>query len=178
MDSRVSVPLIAPFTSYLEWKLNMISYLKRQGLYEISIGAGEESYEEASDWLHDCDRAIGAICLAISPRMCYLIYSVDYPKDLWTTLDRFLGKDNEDPSSYMESASSSSMICLSQYVFASIVSDEVDHEEEVSHTVLVATTLFDLNASSFNEEENIEEPSFSMSLEVEDLDSSSYDVVD
>ena len=70
------------------------------------------------------------------------------------------------------------MISLSQYVSASIVSDEVDHEEEVSHTVLVATTLFDLNASSFNQEENIEEPSFSVSLEVEDLDSSSYDVVD
>ena len=37
-------------------------------------------------------------------------------------------------------------------------SDELDHDEEVSHTVHVA-------ASSFNEEANIEEPSFSMSLE-------------
>ena len=55
MDSRVSVLLVSPFTSYLEWKLKMISYLKRQGLYEISIGAGEESYEEPSDWLNDCD---------------------------------------------------------------------------------------------------------------------------
>ena len=66
----------------------MISYLKRQGLYEISIGAGEESYEEPSDWLNDCDREIGAICIAISLCMCYLIDSIDYPKDLWTTLDR------------------------------------------------------------------------------------------
>ena len=98
-------------------------------LYEISIGDGEESYEEPSDWLNDYDRAIGAICLAISPCMRYLIDSVDYPKDLWTTLDRVLGKDNEDPSSYVESASSSSMISLSQDVSASIVSDEVDHEE-------------------------------------------------
>ena len=70
------------------------------------------------------------------------------------------------------------MNSLSQYVSASIVSDEVDHEEEVSHIVLVATTLFDSNASSFNQEANIEEPSFSVSLEVEDLDSSSYDAVD
>ena len=70
------------------------------------------------------------------------------------------------------------MISLSQDVSASTVSDEVDHEEEVSHTVLVSTTLFDLNASYFNQEANIEDPSFSVSLEVEDLDSSSYDVVD
>ena len=156
----------------------MISYLKRQGLYEISIGAGEESYEEPSDWLNDCDRAIGGICLDISPCMRYLIDYVDYPKDLWTTLDRVLGKDNEDPSSYVESASSSSIISLSQYVSDSIVFDEVDHEEEVSHIVLVATTLFDPDASSFNQEANIEEPYFSMSLEVEYLDSSSYDDVD
>ena len=60
--------------------------------------------------------------------MSYLIYYVDYPKDLWTTLDRVLGKDNEDPSSYVESASSSSMISLSQDVLTSTVSDEVDHE--------------------------------------------------
>ena len=89
-----------------------------------------------------------------------------------------MGKDNEYPSSYMESDSSSSMISLSQYVSASIVSDEVDHEEEFSHIVLVATTLLDSNASSFNQEANIEEPYFSASLKVEDIDSSSYDVVD
>ena len=82
MDSRVSVPLLSPFTSYLEWKLKMISSQKRQDLYEISIGVAEESYEELSDWLNDCDREIGAICLAISPSMRYLIDSVEYPKDL------------------------------------------------------------------------------------------------
>ena len=128
----------------------MISSLKRQGLYYISIGAGEDSYEQPSDWMNDYDRSFGAIYLAISPSMHYLIDSVEYPKDLWTTLDRVLGKDNEDPSSYVESASISSMISLSQDVSASTVSDEFDHEEEISHTVLVATTLFDSNASSFN----------------------------
>ena len=104
--------------------------------------------------------------------------SIDYPKDLWTTLDRVLGKENEDPSSYVESASNSSMISPSQDVSASTVSDEFDHEEEFSHTVHVSTTLFDSNVSSFNQEENIEEPYFSVSLEVEDIDSYSYDVVD
>ena len=49
MVSIVSVLLLAPFTSYSEWKLKMISSLKRQGLYEIYIGSGEESYEELSD---------------------------------------------------------------------------------------------------------------------------------
>ena len=86
----------------------------------------------------------------LSKHSRYLIDSATYPKDLWTTLDRVLGKYNEDPSSNVESASSSSMISLSQDVSASIVSDEVDHEEEVSHTIVVATTLFDSNASSFN----------------------------
>ena len=71
-------------------------------------------------------------------------------------MDRVLGKDNEDTSSYVESASSSSMISLSQDVSTSTVSDEVDHEEKVSHIVPTATTLFDSNASSFNQEENIE----------------------
>ena len=56
MDSRLSVPLLSPFTSYSEWKLKMISYLKRKGLYKISIGASEESYEETSDCLNDFDR--------------------------------------------------------------------------------------------------------------------------
>ena len=63
-------------------------------------------------------------------------------------------------------------ISLSQDVSASTFSYEVDHDEEV------ATILFDLNASSFNQEANIQEPSFFVSLEVEDLDSSSCDVDD
>ena len=54
---------------------------------------------------------------------------------------------------------------LSQYVLASTFSDEVIYDEEVSHTVHVVATLFDSNDSSFNEEANIEEKSFSMSLE-------------
>ena len=91
MDSRVSVPLLSPFTIYLEWKLNMISYLKRQGIYEISIGVGEESYEEKSDWLTDYDRAYGIMCLVMSPKMHYLIDFVEYAFDLWNNLDKYFG---------------------------------------------------------------------------------------
>ena len=45
----------------------------------------------------------------------------------------------------------------SQYFLASTFSDEVIYDEEFSHTVHVASTLFDSNTSSFNEEANIEE---------------------
>ena len=133
MDSKVSLYLLTPFTSYSQWKLKLTTSLKRQGLYEISIEDGEEYYEEPSDWLNNHDREIGDICLAISPSMRYLIDSVEYPKDIRTTLDRVLGNKNEDPSSYVESASSSSMISLSQDVSTSTVFDEADHEEEVNY---------------------------------------------
>ena len=67
---------------------------------------------------------------------------------------------------------------LSQDVSSSTVFDEVIHNEEATHTIHVATILFYSNASSFYQEANIEEPSFFLSLEVEDPDSSSYDVDD
>ena len=74
----------------------MIASLKRRGLYEVSIGLGKESYENENDWLNDGDRDFGAICLALSPSLHYLIGSAEYPKDLWTKLDRTFGKHNED----------------------------------------------------------------------------------
>ena len=55
--------------------------------------------------------------------MHYLIDSVEDSEDIWTTLDRILGKHNEGPSRYVESTSSSSMIVLSQDVSASTVFD-------------------------------------------------------
>ena len=61
----------------------------------MSIGLGKESYENDNDWLNDYDRAFGAICLALSPSLRYLIGSAEYPKDLWTKLDRTFGKHNE-----------------------------------------------------------------------------------
>ena len=56
MDLILSVPLLTPSTRYLEWKLKMIASLKRQGLYEVYIGLGKESYEYDNDWLNDGDR--------------------------------------------------------------------------------------------------------------------------
>ena len=62
----------------------MISSLKRQGLYEVSIGIGKESYEDENGWLNDGDITFGTICTNLSPILRYLIDSVEYPKDLWT----------------------------------------------------------------------------------------------
>ena len=75
MDSRLSVPLLTPFTRYSEWKLKMILSLKIQGIYEVSIGIGKESYKDENDWLNDGDRAFGRTGLAISANLCYLIDS-------------------------------------------------------------------------------------------------------
>ena len=71
----------------------MISSLKRQDLYEVSIGIGKESYEYENDQINDGDRAFGTICLALSLSLRYLIGSTEYPKDLWKKLDRTFGKN-------------------------------------------------------------------------------------
>ena len=60
----------------------MIAYLKRRGLYEVSIGLGRESYEKENDWLNHGDRDLGTICLALSPSLRYLIASIEYQKYL------------------------------------------------------------------------------------------------
>ena len=76
----------------------------------MSIGIGKESYENENDWLNDDDRDFGAICLALSPNLHYLIGSVEYPKDLWTKLDRTFGKHNEDHNRTLEITSSTTRV--------------------------------------------------------------------
>ena len=130
MDSRVSDPLLTPFISYSEWKLKMISSLKRQGLYEVSIGIGKESYEYVNGWLNDDDRAFGTKCLPFSPILGYLIDFVEYPKNLCTKLNRTFSKSNEDHYSDLESKTISTRV-ISSKLSASILSDEfVQYEEE------------------------------------------------
>ena len=92
MDSILSVPRLTPSTRYSEWKLKMIASLKRQGLYEVSMGLGKYSYEYKKYWLNDGDRAYGAICGTFSPSfLIELIEFVEYPKDLWIELDIICG---------------------------------------------------------------------------------------
>ena len=68
MDSKV--PLLSPF-NYVDWKPQMSAYLKRQCLFDVSIGAlrEPESYEEKIDWINNCGRAYGIMCLGMSPNI-------------------------------------------------------------------------------------------------------------
>ena len=84
MDSILLVHLLTPSTRYSKWKSKMIASLKRQGLYEVSMGLGKESYEYETDWLNDSDRAYGKICMDFwrSPSLRYLNDFAESPKDL------------------------------------------------------------------------------------------------
>ena len=129
MDSKLSVPLLTPSTRYSEWKLKMISYLKGQDLYEVSIGLGKESYEYENEWINGGDRFSGIICTTFSPILCYLIDSAEYPKDLWREIDRTFGKHNEDHSRKLEISSNTSSRVIPSKLSASSLSNEVVQDE-------------------------------------------------
>ena len=129
MDSILLVPLLTPFIRYLEWKLKMAASLKRQGLYEVSIGLGKDSYEYENDWLNDGDRAYGEICGTFSPSLLTeLIEFAKYPKDLWIELDRIFGKHNEDCYRNLEGTFRNTRVLYSKFS-AFTIYDEVVQDE-------------------------------------------------
>ena len=75
MDSKF--PLLYPF-NYAYWKPEMSAYLKRQCLFDVSIGAlrEPESYEENIHWMNNCDVSYGIMCLSMSPNIYHLIDSI------------------------------------------------------------------------------------------------------
>ena len=85
-------PLLSPF-NYNDWKPKMSAYMKRQCLFDVSIGALSEpgSYEEKIDWINNCDRVYGIMCLGMSPNIYHLIDSVEFPFELWKILDKAFG---------------------------------------------------------------------------------------
>ena len=107
----------------------VIASLKRRGLYEVSIGLGKESYQNENYWLNDGDRYFGEICLALSPSLRYLIGSAEYPKDLWTKLDKNFVKHNEDHNITLERTPITTII-LDPKVSASTLSNQVVQNEE------------------------------------------------
>ena len=143
----------------------MIASLKRQGLYEVSIGIGKESYENENDWLNDRDRAYGTIALALDDSLYYLIYSVEYPKEVWTILDRTFGKHNEDHNSTLE-ITASTTIFLHSKLSASTLSDEVvqdeDEAESSTHSIRIEESLHAVtpspDAPKFHEISDISSP--------------------
>ena len=48
----------------------------------MSIGLGKDSYENENDWLNYDDIDFGAIGLALSPSLYYLICFAEYPKEV------------------------------------------------------------------------------------------------
>ena len=128
----ISVPPLSPF-NYVEWKLSMVAYLKIHELFDVSIGAMSLSnFEyENSIWFNNYDRAYGAMCLSIPPRMHYLIDVVEFPNENWSRLDKAFGQHTEEISAkHWESASDISF----QVLPASIISqeDEVMQDEEMT----------------------------------------------
>ena len=107
----------------------MIASLKRQDIYEVSIGLGEESFESENDWINECDASFGKMCMALSPSMRYLKRFVEYPKDLWTKLDRTFGNHNEDHNRTLEIISITTRVLYSK-LSTSTLSDEVVKDEE------------------------------------------------
>ena len=85
----ISVPPLSPF-NYGEWKLKMIAYLKSYELFDVSIGSISMSVsnDEKSIWFNKCDIAYGSMCLAIPPRMCYLIDDVEFLSERWSKLEK------------------------------------------------------------------------------------------
>ena len=126
MDSMLSVPFLTPSIRYSEWNLKMIASLKRQGLYEVSMGLGKESYEYENDLLNYGDRYYGTICMAFwrSPSLRYLNDFAESPKNIWTKLDRTFGKHNEDYYINLESTFRTTRVLYSKFL-AFTLSNEV-----------------------------------------------------
>ena len=77
----------------------------------------------------------GTTCLPFSPSLCYLVKSVEYPKDLQTKLDRTSGKHNEDHNINLEIKPSTTRIIYSKILTSTLVDEFVqDEEEEESST--------------------------------------------
>ena len=80
----LKVPLLSPF-NFVDWKSKMSACLKRQCLFDVSVGAlsEPESYEEKINWLNNYDSAYGIMCLGMSPNINHLKDFVEYPFELW-----------------------------------------------------------------------------------------------
>ena len=90
----------------------MISSLMRQGLCRVSIGLDKECFSKI-DWLSNSDGSFGTIEMGLSRSLCYLIRSIEDPKEfiedpkeLWTRLDRTFGVIYEDHNSILDRISS------------------------------------------------------------------------
>ena len=108
----------------------MIASLKRQDLYEVSIGVGEESYESKNDWLNACDGDFGTIGITLYSSLRYLSRSIEDPKELWTRLDRTFGNIDEDHNSTLESTYSTIIVIDPKFPASNLSTEVVQDAEE------------------------------------------------
>ena len=67
------------------------------------------------------------MCLGMSPNIYYLIYSAEYPFELWKILHKDFGLQEIEDEAWSEPSIFS--CSLSQYFLASTFYDEVYHDE-------------------------------------------------
>ena len=86
-----------------------------------------QSYEEKIDWINNCYRYYGIMCLVMSSNIYHLIDFSEYPFELWKILDKAFGLQEIEDEAWSEPSISS--CSLSQDFLAYKLSDEVDHDE-------------------------------------------------
>ena len=100
--------------------------------------------------MNDDDASFGAIGLSLSPILRYLTKSIEYPKDLWTKLDKNFGKHNEDHNNTLDITSSITRVLYSK-VSASTLYDEVvqdvEEEESSSQSIQIEESLLGVTPS-------------------------------
>ena len=74
----------------------MSACLKRKCLFE------PYSYEEKIDWIHNCDRDYGIMCLGMYPNIHHLIDFAEYPFELWKNLDKAFGLQEIEDEAWSE----------------------------------------------------------------------------
>ena len=172
MSSKVS--LLSPF-NYADWNPKMSTYLKRQCLFDVSISVLSElkSYEEKIDSITNCDRDYGVMCLGMSPNIYHLIGSVEYPFELWKNLDKAFGLQEIEDGAWSEPTSP---LYLSLKIYWNLHSlmKSIMMNNFLIHFMFLLPSLIRMLPPS-TKPANIEEPSFSVSLE---SDFSSCDTID
>ena len=69
-----------------------------------------------------------------SPILRYLVKSVEYPKDLWTKLDRTFGKKNEDHNRNLEITPSTTIVIYSKFLTSTLWDEGFQDEEEAEYS--------------------------------------------
>ena len=88
--------------------------------------------------------------MSLSPSLYYLICFVEYPKEVWTILDKTFGKHNEDHNSTLQVTTSTTRVLHSKFLastlFDEVVQDE-DEAESSTHSIRIEENLHEVTPS-------------------------------